>query len=106
VYERFGGFDTRFGTSGDYELMLRLLYKEGVGVRYLPEVTVLMRTGGASNVSVSNRLRANSNDRLAWKLNGLKPRPWTLFLKPLSKIPQYIIYPWLYGRYFKPRITD
>jgi glycosyltransferase len=71
--------------------MLRFLLKMGMPAHYLPEVIVKMRAGGMSNASLSNRLRANQEDRLAWKLNGLKPYFFTLYLKPLRKIHQFII---------------
>jgi glycosyltransferase len=54
-------------------------------------VIVKMRAGGVSNASLWNRLRANKEDRLAWKLNGLRPYFFTLYLKPLRKISQFII---------------
>ncbi len=69
--------------------MLRFLVKGRISTTYIPEILVRMRIGGKSNVSLSNRLRANRNDRLAWKINGLKPYPWTLFLKPLRKVNQF-----------------
>jgi glycosyltransferase len=50
-----------------------------------------MRVGGQSNVSTKARLNANAADRRAWELNGLKPRPWTLWMKPLRKLPQWIV---------------
>jgi glycosyltransferase len=78
------------GTAADYELMLRFLLKHGASARYIPEILVKMRTGGASNISLHNRLRANRMDRKAWEVNKLKPFPWTLCLKPLSKLTQYI----------------
>jgi glycosyltransferase len=89
LYQQLGLFNTDFRFSADYELMLRFLLKNNVTVCYLPEVTVRMRTGGASNASLGNRFLANREDRLAWKMNGLKPRFYTLYLKPLSKIRQY-----------------
>jgi len=57
---------------------------------YIPEVLVKMRTGGGKAM---NRYRANRNDKLAWKVNNLRPYPWTFILKPLRKIPQYILRP-------------
>jgi len=51
---------------------------------------VRMRTGGASNANWLNRIRANREDRLAWKMNDLRPKFYTLYLKPLLKIPQYL----------------
>jgi glycosyltransferase involved in cell wall biosynthesis len=89
VYEKFGLFNTALKTSADYEIMLRFIHKEKIKVAYLPKTLVYMRVGGQSNISIKNRLKANLEDRLAWKLNGLKPGAFTLFLKPLSKIRQY-----------------
>jgi glycosyltransferase len=50
-----------------------------------------MRTGGMSNSSWKNRLLANHNDRKAWKVNELNPYWFTLYLKPLRKIKQFIV---------------
>lgn len=89
VYEKFGMFNTDLRFSADYELMLRLLHRHRVSVCYLPEVIVRMRAGGVSNASLSNRWRANREDRMAWELNGLQPRFYTTYMKPLSKLGQY-----------------
>ncbi|MCW5921759.1 MAG: glycosyltransferase [Saprospiraceae bacterium] len=90
LYERFGLFDISLRFSADYELMLRFLLKNNVSTCYLPEVIVRMRAGGASNANWRNRFRANLEDRRAWKMNGLRPKFYTLYLKPLLKIPQYL----------------
>jgi glycosyltransferase len=89
-YEKFGTFDTHFKSAADYELMLRFLFKESCSAQYLPTVLIHMRAGGVSNVSLRNRIRANREDRLAWKINGLKPKWFTLLRKPLSKLIQYL----------------
>jgi glycosyltransferase len=91
VYRQAGLFSTDLRSAADYELMLRILLKYGLSVSYLPRVIVKMRMGGMSNASLNNRLRANKEDRLAWKLNGLRPNFFTLYLKPLRKIHQFII---------------
>jgi len=88
-YERFGLFNTRFRSAADYELMLRFIQKHRIHVTYLPEVLVKMRTGGKSNISLINRLKANREDRFAWRVNDLKPGWFTLTLKPLSKLKQF-----------------
>lgn len=88
-YEKFGLFDTQFRTAADYELMLRMLHKERISTAYLPGVLVKMRTGGASNVTLKARIKANREDRRAWTINGLKPGPFTLIRKPLSKLGQF-----------------
>lgn len=88
-YLKFGQYDTSFKQSADYELMLRMLEKHGLKACYLKKVLVKMRTGGASNVSLKNRWRANCEDARAWKKNNLKPWPFTRWLKPLSKLQQF-----------------
>ena len=53
---------------------------------------VRMRVGGASNRNLSNRIKANIEDRKAWKIVGIKPGIFTLILKPLKKIFQYRLF--------------
>jgi glycosyltransferase involved in cell wall biosynthesis len=89
VFEKFGSYDTNFKRAADYELMLRFLYKHGVSSCYLPDTIVKMRVGGISNGNMPARIKANMEDRLAWKINGLKPLLLTLYLKPLSKLHQF-----------------
>lgn len=88
-YREFGLFNTALGSAADYELMLRFLLRNGLRASYLPHVLVHMRAGGISNRSLLNRLRANANDRRAWRVNHLTPAPWTMLLKPLRKISQW-----------------
>ena len=82
VYLQFGNFRLDLYYASDYELMLRFLFKYNVAVDYLPQEIVRMRTGGMSNVSWGNRWKANREDKLAWKLNGLNPRFFTFLFKP------------------------
>lgn len=90
VYERFGGFREELRFAADYEFMLRCCYKERIKVRRIPYVLVHMRVGGVSNSSLSNRLKANKEDRLAWKLNELVPPAFLSMKKPLRKVQQWL----------------
>jgi glycosyltransferase involved in cell wall biosynthesis len=90
MYDRYGKYDTTFKSAGDYELMLRMIHKHKIKLSYLDEFIVKMRTGGVSNISVKNRIDANLDDRRAWEINGLKPRFYTLTIKPLRKIFQFL----------------
>lgn len=90
VYEKAGLFNLDLRSAADYELMLRILLKHRIAAHYIPRVIVKMRVGGASNAGLLNRLRGNKEDRMAWKLNGLKPYFFTMYLKPLRKIHQFI----------------
>ena len=90
MYEQYGLFNPELGSAADYELMLRMLLKHGIRTAYIPEVLVRMRTGGMSNRSLKIRLKANRMDRKAWAVNDLSPRPWTLWMKQIRKIGQWV----------------
>jgi glycosyltransferase len=90
LYEKWGNFNLHLKTSADYELMLRFIHKHKIKLEYIPSVLVKMRMGGVSNISLSNRLKANKEDKLAWTINNLHPFWFTLYLKPLKKITQFI----------------
>jgi glycosyltransferase involved in cell wall biosynthesis len=91
VYEKVGLFDLSLRSAADYEMMLRILLKHEMQTKYIPQVIVKMRSGGISNASFKNRIKANREDRLAWKMNGLQPYFFTLYAKPIRKISQFII---------------
>ena len=91
VYAAAGTFNISLRSSADYELMLRILLRNKARAGYIPEILVRMRAGGQSNATLKNRVMANREDRMAWQLNGLKPYFFTLYLKPLRKISQFII---------------
>lgn len=90
VYEKYGLFNVDLGSAADYELMLRFMYKHQLKTAYLPKVMVMFRVGGASTKNIKNRVKANINDRKAWVVNGLQPKWFTLHLKPLRKIKQFL----------------
>ena len=90
VYERYGLFNLDLTTAADYELMLRFIHKYQIKLEYIPELLVKMRIGGASNSTIAGRVRANRSDRSAWTVNKLRPFWFTIYLKPLRKLSQFI----------------
>jgi glycosyltransferase len=90
VYTKAGNFNVSLKRSADYELMLRILVKYKFKAEYLQDVLVKMRTGGVSGSSWEGRLKANLEDRMAWKINNLEPYFFTLYLKPFRKLFQFI----------------
>lgn len=89
LIEELGGYQMHYFTAADYEFMTRYLYHFRVSAHYLPKLIVRMRTGGQSNVTLSNRIRANRRDYLAMKKNRI-PFPFAVsILKPLIKLHQY-----------------
>jgi glycosyltransferase len=85
----FGGYETHYFTAADYEFMARYLYQHKVPATYLPELIVRMRTGGASNKNLKQRLRANRRDYLAMKRNKIPFPLIASILKPLIKLHQF-----------------
>jgi glycosyltransferase involved in cell wall biosynthesis len=89
LYEKFGYFRTDLGSAADYELTLRFFLKHRIRAAYIPQLLVAMRAGGASNATLRNRLMVNLWVYKAWRVNGLKPKPWTMPVRLLSKVIQY-----------------
>jgi glycosyltransferase involved in cell wall biosynthesis len=89
VYEKYDIFDLNFPISADYEIMLRFLGRHQIKGCYIPEVLVKMREGGNSRPSFFNTIRANRECYRAQVKNGLKPNPFLIFKKPLSKLKQF-----------------
>jgi len=89
VYEKYGPYRLDLGSAADYEFMLRVLVKYKISTAYIPQILVKMRAGGESNSSLKTRFFAHHMDRKAWSVNGLKPYPWTVHIKPIRKIPQW-----------------
>jgi glycosyltransferase len=87
-----GGFDTRLRIAADYEFILRYLGRAGTQVRYVPEVLVKMRTGGASNRSLRAVLRKSREDLLALRRNHVGGLA-TLLCKNARKLPQFFASP-------------
>jgi glycosyltransferase len=89
LIEKYGKYENHFYTAADYEFMARYLYKHEISSYYLPEMIVKMRTGGASNRNLNQRLRANRRDYLAMKKNSI-PMPFMVsILKPIIKLHQF-----------------
>lgn len=89
-YDKYGAYNLKLKSAADYECMLRMIHKHGISLAYLPRVITKMRVGGQSNVTVNNRVKANQEDRMAWEMNGLEPKFYTLYLKPLRKVGQFL----------------
>jgi glycosyltransferase len=90
VYNKCGKFNLVMKSAADYEFIIRVFLKSNFTFTYLPKTIVNMRVGGVSSSNVKNRIRANKEDRLAWKMNDIKPYFFTLFLKPVRKVFQYL----------------
>ena len=89
MYDRHGLYNSDLKRAADYEMILKLLYKENISVHYIPMILVKMRMGGASNSTFLNRIRANKEDGLAWTKNQLNKPMFVRIKKPLQKAIQF-----------------
>ncbi len=89
VYRKFGIFDLRFTISGDYELMIRFLKKGKISSLYLNKTLAVMRTGGASEKNMHNKVVGWLELYKTWIINGYG-FPFLLPIRILWKINQYI----------------
>jgi glycosyltransferase len=89
LIEKYGGYELNYLTAADFEFMMRYLYRFRISSYYLQKLIVKMRVGGASNVNLSGRYRANRKDYLAMKKNNIPFPSMVSVLKPLIKTPQF-----------------
>ena len=89
IYEQYSLYNADFGTAADYDWIVRVLSSEADQPAYFPEVTVAMRTGGASNASLGARLRANAMDGRVWSQRSRIQAAMIRFMKPARKINQF-----------------
>ncbi|WP_010262378.1 glycosyltransferase family 2 protein [Treponema primitia] len=90
IYIKYGNFRLDCGSAADYEILLRLLEKYSISISYLPKVLVYMRIGGVSNSGIKSRINALIEDKHAWEVNSLEPLKFTIFLKKIYKLSQFI----------------
>ena len=84
-------FNLSFKISGDYDVLLRLLRRDGIKVVYIPSELVHMRLGGVSNKSVANIWKKTKEDWRAIRSNNIGGL-LTLVLKNTRKIPQFFVF--------------
>jgi glycosyltransferase involved in cell wall biosynthesis len=72
VYNTVGLFDLKYKLASDYEFMLRVFKKNSFKSKYINQVFVKMRLGGATNKNFRNIYLGNLEILKAWKNNSLK----------------------------------
>jgi glycosyltransferase involved in cell wall biosynthesis len=91
VIEKWGGYDTRYRISADYDCILRYFGQGQIKVAYLPRVLVKMRVGGESNASLKKIIRKSWEDWLVMRRNGVGNMGGlgSLVWKNISKLRQF-----------------
>lgn len=87
IFQRIGPFRTDYRIAGDFELVARAFKDGNLRFRHLPEVLVMMRTGGISTGGWRNTLILNREVLRACRENGIS----TNLIKILSKYPAKLL---------------
>lgn len=90
LFKNYGSYSLNYGTAGDYELMLRFLYRYQIKAVFLDQLIVNMRMGGMSNASIKQRYLAFINDYRAAKNNQIVFPLCAIILKKMVKIGQFL----------------
>lgn len=90
AYLKYGLYRLDCGVNADYEFMLRLLEKEKVSTVWINKIFVNMEAGGTSDNGIDSRIQGVIDNKIAWKVNGMKPSFYTVYWKKIRKIPQFI----------------
>lgn len=90
VYNRVGLFNLKYKLAADYEFMLRIFKNYSFNIRYINQVLVRMRLGGATNKNFKNIYLGNKEILCAWKQNFLKPPILFIPKKIIKRLIQYI----------------
>lgn len=90
AYQKYGLYRIDCGVNADYEFMLRLLEKEKATTCWVDKIFVYMAAGGASDNGINSRIQGVVDNKIAWKVNGMKPSFYTVYWKKIRKIPQFI----------------
>lgn len=92
-YKKYGFFKTDYEIAADFEMLARLLVKQGVNYHYLPEVIVKMRTGGISTRSLRSNWILNREILRACTENGISTNGWKVYSKYFRKVMQLVARP-------------
>ena len=85
-FDKFGGFNTSYAVSADFELMLRFIEVAGLRNRYINRYFINMRMGGESTGSLRNIIRGNIGILRALRENGFHPSTFIIVRRMLPKI--------------------
>lgn len=90
VYKNHDLFDVSSRLAADYEFLIRVIGRDKIRVKYIPEVLVRMRLGGETNKNLKNIVRQNFEIIRAAKKNGFTFSITRFVIKKLKlKIKEY-----------------
>jgi len=89
-FERWGEYSLNYGMYGDFDLLLRFIWKNRANMRYLPICTTVMRTGGASTNGWRATVKINKTDLRVIRDNGYYSNLLFLYSRYFFKVWGFI----------------
>lgn len=89
-FEKYGYYKTDYKIAADFDLLLRFIYVNRIGIKYLPLDVVTMRLGGASTDGWKSRVTTMNEHLRSFKENGVKTNRFWLSLRYFYKATEYI----------------
>lgn len=90
AFEKYGYFKTDYKIAADYELLIRFLAIQQLSYRYIPQVLVKMRTGGASTANLSSNWILNREIVRGCLENGIQTNMTKVLSKYFVKVFQLV----------------
>ena len=85
VIDEVGYYRTDLRIAGDFDFMLRVLLKHGINYKYVSDLWVIMRTGGASTSGLRSLHKLNEEILYSCQFNSVYSNKIFIYLKYLFK---------------------
>lgn len=90
VYEKYGNYDDSLKIASDFEIFLKFLYVNKLKFKYIDQIVVRMRMGGASGKNYYSYLLSTKEILYSLKKYELNPSILKIVLRIPSKLFQFI----------------
>jgi len=91
ILDRYGYYNLNLHPSSDYEFFLRYFYFKSLKIKRLDSFIILFSLGGRSTRNYINNLKAQSQHKECWRVNGDDPPPLLVPFKLIRKIRQFYL---------------
>lgn len=86
IYETYGLYEMNYQIAADYEMFIRLLYKNNVSYSYIHKAIIKMRVGGLSSGGIRNKILINKEAIRAMRKNNIQSNHFLILRKYPVKI--------------------
>ncbi|WP_237273284.1 glycosyltransferase, partial [Sulfitobacter sp. M220] len=87
VFEQYGNYSGEFKIAADFEFIARTFSSGAIKSLYIPDIWMMMQTGGASTGGLKSKLVLNREVLKACRMNGIP----TSYARLLSKYPEKLL---------------